>query len=228
MTLEELTEPLFQYICKINRSLRRGAVPEQNNVHADLLAIFDDMRAKAQQTPGMMAQFAEDKLELPLMYFADSMINNSTLPYATLWRRLAEERYRKLKGEEDFWEILDATMKDRSREADERLRVFYTCLGLGFTGVFVDTPDHIKRIMKDLAARLRVNRDSGSGGRIVPEAYENVIKKPLELRADRTILVVCLAIVGMVAVLFLTNMFLYSNAVSNLTTSLEHIAPKGK
>lgn len=226
MNLEELTEPLFQYVCRINRSVRRGAIPEQNHIRADLLGIFDDMKSKAAATPGMMAQYDGDKLELPLLYFVDSMVNNSRLPYATRWERLAEERYNKLTGEEDFWNKLDDTLKDRSREADERLRVFYTCLGLGFTGVFIEQPDHIKRTMKDIAARLRINRESGSGGRIVPEAYENVIRKPLELRTDRTILAVVLAVIGMVLVLLVTNMVLYRNAASNYSNALNHIVAK--
>jgi type VI protein secretion system component VasF len=227
MTLEELSEPLFQYVCKINRSVRRGAIPEQNHIHADITGIFDDMRTKAAATPGMLAQYDAEKLELPLMYFVDSTINNSSkLPYAHLWTRLAEQRYDKGRGEEAFWELLEETMKDRSREADERLKVFYTCLGLGFAGIFEDTPDHIKRTMKDIAARLRINRDSGPGGRIVPEAYENVIRKPLELRTDRVVLIVILAIIGMVVVLFVANMVLYRNAISNFTNALNHIVSK--
>ena len=72
MTLVELCEPLFQYVCRLNRSARRGASVAQGTVRAELHAMFGQMREKAQQTPGLADQY--ERVRLPLVYFVDFMI----------------------------------------------------------------------------------------------------------------------------------------------------------
>src|SRR5215217_4974568 len=119
MTLLQLTEPLFQYVCRLNRFARRGAGPkatgdtvfltrggaktepstitrganlEYDVARSEIKAIFEDMMAKA-STEIRLSQQAR-KVELPLIFFVDAMISESSLPFAMEWNnnRLAYDR----------------------------------------------------------------------------------------------------------------------------------------
>ena len=46
MTLLELCEPLFQYVCRLNRSARKGATPDEETVRADLQKILADIKER--------------------------------------------------------------------------------------------------------------------------------------------------------------------------------------
>jgi cytochrome bd-type quinol oxidase subunit 1 len=43
---------------------------------------------------------------------------------------------RQLAGDEKFFDLLEETLNDSSEDASERLAVYYTCLGLGFMGMY--------------------------------------------------------------------------------------------
>jgi len=158
MTLLQLTEPLFQYICRLNRIARRGAAPKPGGetttfgdtafitrpppgapagpqaaaasarvmnldysvARSEIKALFEDMMSKA-TSDSRLSQQAR-KMELPLIFFVDSMISESNLPFAGQWNqnRLAYDR-QELAGDEKFFDLLDETLKDSSEDAVERL-----------------------------------------------------------------------------------------------------------
>src|SRR6266700_3240995 len=107
MTLLELTEPIFQYICRLNRAARKAggttvgtgntsffakpaaagaASPAPSRpmsldyavVRAEIKALLDDLQQKAASDARLSSQ--GKKIELPLTFFIDSMIAESTLP----------------------------------------------------------------------------------------------------------------------------------------------------
>jgi hypothetical protein len=137
MTLLELSEPLFQYMCRLNRSGRKGGNYELSQVQAEIKGILGEARGKA-----LGANLAEawDKVELPLMFFCDFMIKESALPWAREWKELAFERH-EMAGDEKFFDLLEETLKDKSPNANDRLAVFYTCMGLGFSGWYTGQPE---------------------------------------------------------------------------------------
>ena len=47
MTLLQLCDPLFKYICFLNRSARKGAPLEPAQVESEIEAILSDMHSKA-------------------------------------------------------------------------------------------------------------------------------------------------------------------------------------
>src|SRR5437762_1337760 len=159
MTLLQLTEPLFQYICRLNRVARRGAggkpagdttfisltraaaasaspaLParaanlDYSVARSEIKALLEDIMPKA-ATDLRLTQQAR-KIELPLVFFVDSMISESKLSFAGEWNqnRLAYDR-QELAGDEKFFDLLEETLKDNSEDAAERLAVFYVCIGL--------------------------------------------------------------------------------------------------
>ena len=74
------------------------------------------MRNKAEAEPGLKAQW--QKIELPLIFFVDSMISESGLSLAASWNRnrLAYEG-KEFAGDEKFFDLLDETLNDPSEEA---------------------------------------------------------------------------------------------------------------
>jgi type IV/VI secretion system ImpK/VasF family protein len=172
MNLLELTEPVFQYVCRLNRVARKGATIDYETVRSDVRELFAQMADKSRSDARLAQQY--QKIELPLTFFIDSIVSESRLHFAMEWNqnRLAFDR-QELAGDERFFELLEETLAERGDEAAERLAVYYTCLGLGFSGWYSGQPDVLKRKMIDLAPRIRSYVESDDTARICPDAYEH-------------------------------------------------------
>ncbi|MDX2132095.1 MAG: DotU family type IV/VI secretion system protein [Planctomycetota bacterium] len=217
-TLVEICEPLFQYVCRLNRLGRKGGRTDYGIVRSELKAIFADMRTKAEQTPGLAGPYGE--AERVLIFFTDSMILNSRLPPG--WKPISHE-LGELGFEEKFWDLLDDTMRDPSDSATQRLAVYYVCIGLGFTGLYTGQPDYIRRKMLEIAARMRGMIDADQLARICPDAYENVDTRNLTLPPNRSLMSLVIVLVVMVGVLLVAYVELFRNASRGLRDSLEAI-----
>src|SRR5436190_11986976 len=198
MTLLELTEPFFQYVCRLNRVARKAgtgasgdtafltrnqaAQPGQFKagldyavVRSEIKGLLEEMRQKSNSDVRVAAQF--QKIELPLIFFVDSMISESSLGFAGQWNqhRLAyEPRYNELAGDQKFFDLFDETMKESSEDASERLAIYYTCIGLGFTGIYLGQPEYLRKMMLTIAPRIRHLVETDQTAKICPEAYERV------------------------------------------------------
>ena len=150
MTLLELCEPLFQYVCRLNRSAEKGCALEIEKVRNEIKRKFEELKQNASADQYLADQY--EKVELPLIFFVDFMIKESKLNFRFDWVELARER-NELAGDEKFFDLLDAELADPGNAATEQLVIFYTCLGLGFTGVYTGLPDDIRRMMLKISAR---------------------------------------------------------------------------
>ncbi|MFN0131656.1 MAG: DotU family type IV/VI secretion system protein [Phycisphaerales bacterium] len=220
MTLLELCEPLFQYVCRLNRLARKGASIEPEEVRSQVRQMLTTMRTKANAVPGLGPQF--EKVELPLIFFVDFMIRDSALPFARRWHDLAQER-NELAGDEKFFDLLEETLAERSDAATDRLSVFYTCMGLGFTGWFQGQPEFLRKKMKEIAGRLRARGDQDMAGKLCPDAYENVNTSDLIQPPGRSLTGVGILLIGLVVVLFAGNVFLYQRVVGDLSRYLTEV-----
>jgi type IV/VI secretion system ImpK/VasF family protein len=172
MTLLELCEPLFLKVCELNRMARLGQSQDYLEARSDLKGLFEELGQHAGSDAKLAAQLK--KLELPLIFFVDSMIATSKLKYADQWHqnRLAKEKYNELAGDDRFFDLLEETLQDSSDDASDRLAVFYTCLGLGFVGACVGQPDQLKKYMSEIAPRIRHLVDVDRKSRLCPDAYK--------------------------------------------------------
>ncbi|MCA8981725.1 MAG: DotU family type IV/VI secretion system protein [Planctomycetes bacterium] len=221
MTLADLCEPLFQYVCRLNRSSRKHAVVAENQVRSDLRGLVTEMRSKAGAAPGLLPQF--EKVELVLFFFADSMIKQSELPFAATWENLAYER-NELAGDEKFFELLDDTLSDPSESASERLEIFYLCLGLGFTGWFDGQPEYLRRKMMDIAPRIRGKMVADEMSRICSDAYENVNTANLIEPPGTNLVGLGIALIAMLAVVFVAIIVVYVSATSEYSAAVNALA----
>ena len=72
MTLLDLCEPLFQYVCKLSRMAKAALGSDYAVVRSDIKTIINQMHERALSDPKLSAQVK--KIELPLIFFVDSMI----------------------------------------------------------------------------------------------------------------------------------------------------------
>ncbi len=217
-TLVEICEPLFQYVCRLNRLGRKGGRTDYGIVRSELKAIFADMRTKAEQTPGLSGSYGE--AERVLIFFTDSMILNSRLPPG--WKPISHE-LGELGFEEKFWDMLEDTLRDPTDAATQRLAVYYVCIGLGFTGLYTGQPDYIRRKMLEISARMRGMIDADQAARICPDAYENVDTRNLTLPPNSSLMTLVIVLVVMVTVLLVAYVELFRNASKDLRSSLDAI-----
>jgi type VI secretion system protein ImpK len=221
MTLLELCEPLFQYICFLNRSAKKGAHPDMGPVESEIEGILADMRQKASTTTGLLEQF--EKIELPLLGFVDNMICESQLSFARDWPRLAAKQKGELAMDEKFFEILGDTMAEKSTSATERLAVYYTCMGLGFTGWHIGNPDELRRLMRQIEPRIRPLTDSEDRTRVTPDAYKSVNGDDLVEPPAAPVTRILIALFGLIIVVLVANGVLYKSRTKKLSQALEKI-----
>jgi type VI secretion system protein ImpK len=216
MTLVECCEPLFQFVCRLSRSARKGVPPEMVQVRSEVKGVLAECRARAAQHE---QQENYEKIEIILLYFVDFMVRASTLPFARQWQDLAQDKGQ-MAGDEDFFDQLDATLRDTSDAATERASVFYTCMGLGFTGWYAGQPDVLRKKMLEVSSRLRGQMDADRSARICPEAYEHVNTSDLVQPPAGKLLGVGIVLAGLALTMFAANIALYLDKQGSMKSSL--------
>src|ERR1700745_1277991 len=222
MTVLELCEPLFKKVCLLNRVGREGASLSSainlEKLRLEIKELFADLEKKASSQPGLGALW--QKLELPLIFFADSMIAECGLAVSTAWHhnRLAYER-KELAGDEKFFDLLDETLNDPSEEATERLKIFYTCLGLGFTGWYAGQPEYLRGKMLDISQRIRGGMETDNSVRICPEAYQHVDTRDLGQAPASRLGGIAVVFIGLCLLVLVVEIYLFRAASLSLTDS---------
>ena len=221
-TLPELCDPLFQEICRLNRIGRKSPAGTHALALSEIKAIFASMAERARKDLRLSQNY--EKVELPLLFFVDSMISESKLPYASEWnkKRLAFER-NELAGDEKFFDLLDETLADSSDAASERLAIFYICLGLGFTGWYQGQDEHLRKKQKEILPRIRPWLDTDESGLISPEAYKHNNTANLPMPVSNTLIPMLIVLVTLIVVVIAVNIVLFKTASSDLTKSLDTI-----
>lgn len=244
MTLLELTEPLFQYVCRLNRLARKsgkvsstdtplfskGAPTSPSHLgtmdyavaRSEVKALLDEMRQKANADLRLATQY--QKVELPLVFFVDSMISESNLGFAAQWNqnRLAYDR-NELAGDEKFFDLLDETLKDSGDDASERLAVFYTCLGLGFTGIYFRQPELLRKTMLTIAPRIRHLAEMDQTAKICPEAYDGVDTRNLVEPPSSKMVLIGIVFLCFTLAVVVSYFWMYRASSKTLQSSLNQI-----
>lgn len=244
MTLLELTEPVFQYVCRLNRLARKSGTSGAGDtsivtktpgsaapriasldyavVRSEVKAMFEDFLQKS--SGDMRLSMQAKKMELPLLFFVDSMIAESSLTFAGQWNqnRLAYER-NELAGDEKFFDLLEETMKDSSEDASERLAVFYNCIGLGFSGIYFRQPEYLRKTMLTIAPRIRHLVEADQTAKICPDAYEGIDTRNLVEPPGSKMMFVGILFLCFILSVLITYVFLYRAASKSLSSSMDLI-----
>lgn len=225
MNLLELTDPLFQYVCRLNRVARKAATIDYRTARAEMVELFEEMGEKSKADHRLAQQY--EKIEPALVYFVDSIVSESHLSFAPEWNanRLAFER-QELAGDQVFFILLDETLQERGDDAAERLTVFYTCLGLGFSGWLIGQPEMLRQKMTEIAPRIRAFIESDDAKRICPAAYDHVNTANLPLPVGTRLIGIAIVFFGLILVVVTANIYLFRTSSADLYRALEEIAKR--
>lgn len=224
--LLDLCEPLFQAVCRLNRMGRKGSSTNYAVARAEIEGIFDRMATAAKADLALGEQFR--KVEMPLIFFVDSIISESNLPFAQEWNRnrLAYVR-NELAGDEKFFDLLDETLKETRDGADERLAVFYTCLGLGFMGWYSGQPEYLRKRMLEIAPRVKTYVDFDDAALITPDSYQHTNTNKLALPVSSSLVPLLIIMIGLFLVVVAVNFYTFRSAAAEISQSLDAITAHG-
>jgi type VI protein secretion system component VasF len=147
--LEELCRPVFALLCNYWQLNQAGHPPEAKKFRADIEASLGDAKLLAAADPALSREYG--RIERPLVFFIDFMVKEGSFPFKREWRELGRD-YNELSGDEKFFNLLSEALLDS--KAQSLIPLFYTMLGLGFEGAYVQDHGHIEKIMKECAARF--------------------------------------------------------------------------
>jgi type VI protein secretion system component VasF len=164
------------------------------------------------------------KVELPLIFFVDSMIAESALPFASKWNnnRLAFARNERA-GDEKFFQLLDETLADTKETADERLAIFYICIGLGFTGGSGGSPEFLKKKRLEIAPRVKAHIDADESAFITPASYQSTNLSNLPMPMAASLVPLLIVLTGLLFVVVAVNIYTFHSASAELNQSLDKI-----
>jgi type VI secretion system protein ImpK len=224
MKLATLCEPLFQYVCMLNRIARNpsGEGMQVEPLREAIQGIFAGLKEKADADSRLAPQYS--KVEQALVFFVDSMISESKLSVAGEWNknRLAYAAG-ELAGDEKFFDLLDQTLEQSGPEADERLEIFYTCLGLGFTGWYEGQPEYLRKKMITVAKRIGAAAEHDQAAKLTPEAYDHADTRDLVQPPGIRLATLGIVFAVLLLVVFVSNFYLFQSASRHLITSLQEI-----
>ena len=208
----------------LNRMGRaQGNLTNYDQLRSEIEQLLAGIRNSAEADPALKVQWQQ--LELPLIFFIDSMISESGLAVAAKWNgnRLAYDR-KELAGDEKFFDLLDETLNDRSDEASQRLVVFYTCIGLGFAGWYSGQPEYLRGKMLDISQRIRTAMETDNTVRICPETYLNVDTRDLVEPPTSKLGGIAIVFAGLCLIVVMVEAYLFHAASLSLTASLNAIS----
>jgi type VI secretion system protein ImpK len=222
--LLDVCEPLFQYVCQLNRSARKGGDLDESHVRSEIKTLLGEIKSKSQNDPQLTAHLASDRgqIYLVLLCFVDFIVRSSNLSFAPAWLDLAEEEEHERAGDEKFFEVLETTLREKSDAARDRVAVFYTCIGLGFTGLYTGQPEILRKKMLECAARLRGMIKADETSRICPEAY-TADTRILFKRIGSSLMGIGIALGVLVVALLVANVYLYVDGSAQLAKPLNDI-----
>jgi hypothetical protein len=192
---------------------------EMSPVRSDIKRILAEMKANA-STAELAGQY--EKVELPLIFFVDFMIKESKLSFALEWFEMGRER-NELAGDEKFFDLLDEELVDPSDAATRRLAIFYTCIGLGFTGIYTGQPESIRRLTAKISARISGMMDADEKTYVCPEAYENVDSRDFVEPPVAKLVGIGIVLVGLIVVWTIAYLFLFMRTSKGVVKALDTI-----
>lgn len=222
MSLLEIYEELFQYVCRLNRASKTDAHPDFARVRAEVKTLLDEANRKVSSDVRLANQVK--RLELPVTFFVDNLICTSRLKFAPQWadNRLAKEK-NELAGDERFFDFLEEDLVDTSEDAAERLSIYYVCLGLGFMGMYQGQPEQLRICMEKIFPRIRQWMDVDSRAKITEEAYRSTDTRLLTEPPSRKIIFVAIVFLFLSLVVLSVIYGLYVAASHDLSVSIGKI-----
>ena len=220
MKLLQICEPLFQYICRLKRLGRTGNAIETEQVRLEVKNLFKEMRQKSLESGQTAALY--EQVELPLTFFVDYMIKENQFGLTSPWHELAADQ-NEYAGDEKFFDLLDETLAEGGPESQEKLVIYYTCLAIGFMGIYAGQPSEIHQLMNKISTRIATYMDADERASICPEAYEHVDTRNFIEPPGVKLTGIGIALVGLIVVWFLGYILLFHIAGRTVNKGIDTI-----
>jgi len=222
VNLVHLCEPAFEYICKLNRIARNGGQLDAHTVRSEILEILENLDRRVEKDSRLAPLY--DRVKVPLVIFIDESIVKSGINFAEEWedQRLAYD-HGFLSGGEEFFDMMEEIEADPSDDASECLAIFYTCIGLGFTGYYEDQTDFLKQRMDKIQGRIKRYIESDPNAPIVPSCYEHTDRSDLVEPPGSKLVGIMIAFAGLFIVVFVSVLLLFDQASGDLTRAVEAV-----
>jgi type VI protein secretion system component VasF len=204
VNLEDLCRPVFTCFCNYWQLNQAGSPPSMKKFREDIEASLLDAKLQAAADPGLNRDY--ERIERPLVFFIDFMVKEGSFPFNRDWRELGRN-YNELSGDEKFFNILSEALRDN--KAHNTIPLFYTMLGLGFEGAYIQDRPFIEKTMKECAARfpgefdireepvVRLAVEERNAG-----SKKRQILRPLRMALLFSILLVLVSLIGNFTVFF--------------------------
>jgi hypothetical protein len=102
--------------------------------------------------------------------------------------------------------------------------VFYTCLGLGFTGWYNGQVEYLRGKMLDISHRIGPWMETNSAAKLCPEAYMGVDTRDLVQPPASRLGAIALIFVGLCLIVVAVEIYLFRAASLSLTDALSAIS----
>jgi type VI protein secretion system component VasF len=119
--------------------------------------------------------------------------------------------------------MLDETLEDKSDAATDKLAVYYTCIGLGFTGWHTGQPEVLRKKMLEISARVRPIFEANPQSYICPDAYAFLNTSNLIQPPSASLGGIAIGLLGLLCVLLVAYVFLYRDGSDELKRALNTI-----
>ena len=222
MTLIELCEPAFQYVCWLNHIVRNGGEIEYTRLRGDIKEILDNIAYKAEGDSVLNAKY--EKVKMPLIFFIDSMLVESGVGCASQLdsNRLSYD-FNELAGDEAFFDYLDRAIEQADSEDPEVLAFYYICLGLGFTGFYLGQSELLRQKMSIIQPRIHHLGNFDLTSKFCQKAYESVNTANLVERPTSRIFGIAILFAGLTIVVFLAVIIAFRSSTGSLNRAVEEV-----
>ena len=216
MTPLDLCEPLFLFVCKLNRSKRKGGPSfDPAQLRAEVDKILRGMIQRSTTERDLPKQF--NLLKPALLAFVDGMAAQA-LPGK--WQNMAAAEQ---SGDDFFFKQLDQTLADSTPAARQRLAVFYACLGLGFGEWKVDDARWLADKINQVAGHIQEFTDLDEKRKLCAAAYENIDTRVLEAPLGQRLTSLGVLMAGLLVIAFLANAMVYNQKTRDLNDMMKAV-----
>jgi type VI protein secretion system component VasF len=219
MTLIELCDEAFQYICFLKRNKNSKVKISFEKARNDIFDILNSMDSKLIVDSNLWRQYK--RIKVSLLFFIDSIIYSSKISFAEEWNkdRLAYQQG-VLTGDKKFFIELENMLSEYTTDADECLKFFYICLGLGFRGAYSDRPDILEKFMGRIKHRI-YDFISNKGDSDITENYREIDCRYLLSTRWFTLQKLTMYFIFLLAAWLTFNTILYFGCVGRLSKDLD-------
>ncbi|MDR0663692.1 MAG: DotU family type IV/VI secretion system protein [Spirochaetaceae bacterium] len=220
-SIETLCRPVFTCLCGYWQLNEAGNPPAMEKFREDIENALEDAKYAAASSPVLSRDYG--RVELPLVFFIDYMVKEGNFPFKNEWRELARN-YNELSGDEKFFNLLSSALA--APDAGHTIPVFYTMLGLGFDGVYVNDNKSIEKTMKECMTRISGEFDICHEP-IVSIETENRLAESKKNKMPPFLRSLRLTLIGSLIFLvtaFIVNLFVFLGATSEFRRNLSEAA----